>query len=89
VLESIRRECGGDAQRALLSLLQYWLANDSHTSWQKLALAFRETGYKSLSAHILDQESGNESFNKIKKKIRPKRISAMAILFETLCFRAL
>ncbi len=59
-LESIRTECGGDARKAKLLIFQYWLGNDSHTSWQKLALAFRESGYKRLSLEISNLDSGTE-----------------------------
>ena len=64
-LESIRTECGGDAKEAKSLLFQYWLGNDSHTSWQKLALAYTKSGYKSLSSKIASQDSGNEMFERL------------------------
>ncbi len=57
-LESIRTECGGDAKEAKSLLFEYWLGNDSHTSWQKLALAFRESGYERLSSEISNLDAG-------------------------------
>ncbi len=59
-LKSIRTECGGDVRKAKLLIFQYWLGNDSHTSWQKLALAFRESGYERLSLEISNLDAGTQ-----------------------------
>ena len=60
VLQTIEAENGRDVRRSKVVLIQHWLGNDSHASWERLAEVLRLSGHERQASQIMSDSAAGE-----------------------------